>query len=112
LLANYVLRRKNPTPFIANFVTKSYFDSWGGGAAILSRLERTPPDYFMFLHRAPEFSGDYEIGGPRGYARAVLDWIEKNYVVIDRIGPVAAEAAKYNDDFASLQYVLLKKKAE
>jgi hypothetical protein len=102
-LANYLLRRPNPTPFVSTFLVKTLFDAWGPGGAVLARLQSTPPDYVLYLHRPAEVPDPiYLIRGDGGFANQVLDWIEANYQEIDRIGPAS-------NDFARLGYVLLRR---
>jgi len=103
LLVNYLLRLRNPTPFLQTFIAKTIYDVSGGDKFVLQKLQLHPPDYVLYLHRAPEFAGPvYQIRGPSGFANAPLSWIDGHYTEIDRIGPKSS-------DFNELVSVLLKK---
>lgn len=104
LLVNYLLRMPNPTPFLQTFIVKTIYDASGGTDYILKKLEERPPDYVLYLRRAPEFIDPiYTIRGPSGFANDPLDWIGNRYSEIDRIGPVS-------DSFGKLISVLMRKK--
>ena len=105
LLVNYLLRKRNPSPFLQTFIVQTLYDASGGSGEIIGKLQQSPPDYILYLHRAPEFPGSaFQIRGSAGFANASLEWIDAHYSEVDRIGPRSA-------DFGELLYVLLRKVA-
>jgi hypothetical protein len=103
LIVNYLLRRRNPTPYWESFLAQTLFENSGGTAAIVKGIQRDFPDYIFYLHRAPEFPGStYQMRGPSGYATAALAWIEDHYTEVNRLGPKTNE-------FGELLFVLLKR---
>lgn len=104
VLANYVLRRPNPTPFVANLGSRTWYEASGGTPAIVKSMEQAPPDYVVYLRTPPLFPGPvYEIWGPQGYANELIEWIAAHYEEVERVGPLS-------QNFGELIYVLLKKR--
>jgi len=105
MLLNYLARRDNPTPYMADWVSRDLFDSLGGSVAVIATIEKSPPDFFIFLFRRNEVPlPGYEIAGPNGYAKDVIAWIKANYERIEIAGPDT-------DDFNELAYQLWKRRS-
>ncbi len=106
VLANYLLRKRNPTPYVANLGSRTWYEFSGGSSAIVGAMERTPPDYVVYVRSPPQFPGPaYQIWGPEGFANALLAWIGEHYDEVDRVGP-------RSQSFGELVYVLLKKRKD
>ncbi len=104
MMVNYLLRRDNPTPYMADWVGRHLFESLGGSEVVIATIAKAPPDFFVFLYRLNEVPlPGYEIAGPNGYAKDVIAWIKANY---DRIEMVGTDT----DDFSELAYQLWKRR--
>ena len=103
ILINYLTKRVNPTPYLANLMAKTLFDDAGGSAKIIATLREKKPDYIVYLRRVNEVQKPgYFIRGPDGFAEEVFQWIEANYKVIDQVGP-------FTKDFNRFGYAMLKR---
>lgn len=104
MMLNYLLRRDNPTPYMADWVGRHLFESLGGSEVVIATIAKAPPDFFVFLYRLNEVPlPGYEIAGPNGYAKDVIAWIKANYERIEIVG-------NDTDDFSELAYQLWKRR--
>ena len=102
-MVNYLLRRRNPTPFLQSFILSTLYNFSGGSRAIIAGLQEKKPDYIFYLRRGPEFPGPaFQMRGNGGFAEESLRWIESHYHEVDRIGPAS-------NDFNELFFVLWKR---
>jgi len=105
MMLNYLARRRNPTPYMADWVNRQLFESLGGPQTVIERIKEAPPDFIIFLFRVNEIRlPGYNISGPDGYARDVIAWITENYVRVEYAGA-------NTDDFTRLGYQLWKARA-
>ena len=78
MMVNYLLRRRNPTPFLQSFILSTLFHFSGGSSLIIDVLEKKKPDYIFYLKRGPEYPGPaFQMRGPGGFvacAHRVLCW--------------------------------------
>ena len=103
VLINYLTKRVNPTPYLANLMAKTLFDDAGGSEKIIATLREKKPDYIVYLRRVNEVQKTgYLIRGPDGFAEAVFQWIEANYEIIDQAGP-------FTKDFNCFGYAMFKR---
>lgn len=81
---NYWLRRDNPTPYSLFLPTEQA--AHGGGEAMLGRMQASPPDFVVLVHRGhQEFGTGPFLSDPR-YGAAFRGWLEQDYTLVDRIG--------------------------
>lgn len=84
ILFNYLLRRPNPTPFLA--LTPYDLVSFGGEKRTLHGIEAHPPDVIVLVHRPfPEWEYPFFGQDPK-YGKLIMDWVKAHYTQVRVIG--------------------------
>jgi hypothetical protein len=81
---NYWLRRSNPSRF--NLFLPVELEAFGGDAAMLEQIVRSPPDFVAMVHRPHQEFGVGPFGGDARNGLALMDWIRANYKRVLRVG--------------------------
>ncbi|MCA9513086.1 MAG: hypothetical protein KC560_20415, partial [Myxococcales bacterium] len=81
---NYWLRRRNPTPY--SLFLPPELRAHGGAAAMLARIEASPPDFVALVHRGHAEFGTGPFLRDPDYGAAFLPWLERDYRVVATIG--------------------------
>jgi hypothetical protein len=78
---NYLLRRRNPTPFL--LFNPWEFDAQGGEQLVTEALIRSAPDYIVLVTLDMADHGRGEFGNPQ-FGGRILAFIEKQYEMVGR----------------------------
>ncbi len=77
VLFNYWLRTPTPGPYLA--YTPYDLTTFGGEAATLARLRRTPPAFVVLVHRTTSEWGVPNFGESPTYGQGLGNWIREDY---------------------------------
>jgi hypothetical protein len=80
-MLNYLLRTKNPTPYI-NFMPPELLIF--GEDPMLAAFSEHPPDFVALVHNRTDLYGFRYFG--TDYAQRLFAWVTKNYVLVKTIG--------------------------
>jgi 4-amino-4-deoxy-L-arabinose transferase-like glycosyltransferase len=83
-ILNYWLRRPNPTRY--TLFTPSAINFAGGETRIVEDFGAHPPDVIALVHRETDEFGMGYFGADPRYGRTIMDWVERHYVRVERIG--------------------------
>jgi hypothetical protein len=81
VMLNYLLRTKNPTPYI-NFMPPELLIF--GEDPMLAAFSEHPPDFVALVHNRTDLYGFRYFG--TDYAQRLFAWVTKNYVLVKTIG--------------------------
>jgi len=73
---NYLLRRRNPTPYF--LLTPWEMSAAGGEGRVLESMQQTPPDFIVLVDAEIVGHGFTRFGQP-GYGSEILEWIDDAY---------------------------------
>lgn len=82
IMINYLARRVNSTPVVA--LLPPEVSMHGGEKHILSRIQKSPPDHIIFVHRDTEEYG-YKYFG-KDYGMLIHGWIMNHYELVVLFG--------------------------
>jgi hypothetical protein len=91
VMINYLMRRVNPTPYVAFLADASTF--FGSEAPLLAAYRRSPPDLILLVHRDSSEHGARFFG--RDYAQEMMAWIEQNYEPVSLLGALPFTGERY-----------------
>ena len=81
-MLNYLTRRINPTPYVV-----FAFEVWAFGEQnMLAAYQKNPPDYIVLVHRDTSEYGFPYFGAAKGFGLDMVQWINRNYQPVYRIG--------------------------
>ena len=82
-LANYLLRRLNPTPYLSYMPAEMAI---AGEGVMLAALEQGRPDFVLVAHRRLREYGHLPFG-TGDFSPQVLSWLDREYEVVEQFGP-------------------------
>ncbi len=83
VMLNFLLRRRNPTPYI-NFMPPELL--FWGEEAVIEALEHHPPDAVALVHRDTRADYGTSFFGDEGFGERILTWVRAHYRVAARFG--------------------------
>lgn len=83
VMLNYLARKRNPTKYINFMVPEMRFF---GEGLILSDFMDKRPDFIILVHKDTSEYGVGFFGRDPRYGKSIMDWVNKNYSPVARIG--------------------------